>query len=50
MPDHSAHLPAPGPLVTTAVLMLSAMTIMANATISPSLPGLRALWGGGRGH
>ncbi len=33
---------APGPLVTIAVLMLAGVTIMANATISPSLPGLRA--------
>ncbi len=36
-------LPAePGGLVTAAVLGMSAMTIMANATISPSLPALRA--------
>ena len=36
-------LPAePGGLVTAAVLGMSAMTIMANATISPSLPELRA--------
>lgn len=35
-------LPAePGGLVTAAVLGMSAMTIMANATISPSLPALR---------
>lgn len=40
MSDRSSPA-APGDLVTTAVLMLSAMTIMANATISPSLPGLR---------
>lgn len=33
--------PSPGALVTAAVLCLSAMTIMANATISPSLPALR---------
>ena len=40
MTDRS--LPAgPGRLVTVAVLGLSAMTIMANATISPSLPALR---------
>ncbi len=32
----------PGRLLTASVLMLSAMTIMANATIAPSLPGLRA--------
>jgi MFS family permease len=31
----------PGPLLTASVLLLSAMTIMANATIAPSLPGLR---------
>lgn len=31
----------PGRFVTVSVLMLAAMTIMANATISPSLPGLR---------
>jgi MFS family permease len=32
---------APGPFVTAAILLLSAMTVMANATISASLPGLR---------
>lgn len=31
----------PSALVTASILMLSAMTIMANATISPSLPALR---------
>jgi MFS family permease len=35
------HPPVPGRLVTASVLMLSALTIMANATISPSLPGLK---------
>jgi MFS family permease len=40
MPDRSLPT-SPGAFVTTAVLMLSAMTVMANATISPSLPGLR---------
>jgi len=33
---------APGRLATSAVLLLSALTIMANATIAPSLPGLKA--------
>lgn len=32
----------PGRLVTVAVLLVASMTIMANATIAPSLPGLRA--------
>lgn len=43
MPDRSSRTLAspPGPLVTAAVLLLAAMTMMANATISPSLPGLR---------
>ena len=42
-PLPAAPLPAaPGPLVTVAVLLLAAMTIMANATISPALPGLKA--------
>lgn len=40
MTDRSSSM-SPGPLVTTAVLMLAGMTVMANATISPSLPGLR---------
>jgi MFS family permease len=31
----------PGRLVTVAVLLIASMTIMANATIAPSLPGLR---------
>jgi MFS family permease len=31
----------PSALVTASIMMLSAMTIMANATISPSLPALR---------
>jgi len=33
---------APGRLVTVAVLLVASMTIMANATIAPSLPGLKA--------
>lgn len=33
---------SPGPMLTAAVLALAAMTIMANATIASSLPGLRA--------
>lgn len=37
-----AHPPAPGLLVTVAVLLLASLTIMANATIAPALPGLRA--------
>ena len=41
MSDSSSSA-APSPFVTTAVLMLAGMTVMANATISPSLPGLRA--------
>lgn len=32
---------APDALVTTAILMLAGMTVMANATISPALPALR---------
>ncbi len=32
----------PGRFVTAAVLLLASLTIMANATISPALPGLRA--------
>lgn len=32
----------PGPFVTVSVLLLASLTIMANATISPSLPGLKA--------
>ncbi|WP_176556281.1 MFS transporter [Rubellimicrobium rubrum] len=48
MSDHSIRSPAspPGPLVTAAVLLLAAMTVMANATISPSLPGLRNHYAG----
>lgn len=42
---HSASQAAagssPGPAVTAAVLLLASMTIMANATIAPSLPGLK---------
>lgn len=33
---------APGRLVTVAVLLVASMTMMANATIAPSLPGLKA--------
>ncbi len=36
------HAPAPGTFVTVAVLLLASLTIMANATIAPALPGLRA--------
>jgi MFS family permease len=36
----------PGANVAAAVLMLSAMTVMANATISPALPGLREHFSG----
>ncbi|MFD1809105.1 hypothetical protein ACFSHQ_16470 [Gemmobacter lanyuensis] len=32
----------PGRWLTISVLLLAAMTIMANATIAPSLPGLKA--------
>jgi MFS family permease len=32
----------PGRLVTVSVLLLASLTIMANATIAPSLPGLKA--------
>ena len=35
----------PGRFVTVAVLLLASMTIMSNATIAPSLPGLRAHFG-----
>lgn len=34
--------PQPGRFVTVGVLMLASLTIMANATIAPALPGLRA--------
>ena len=37
----SPHPPVPGRLVTAAVLLLASLTIMANATIAPALPGLR---------
>ena len=40
--SQSNHSPAPGRLVTVAVLLLASLTIMSNATIAPSLPGLRA--------
>jgi MFS family permease len=40
-----SHRTVPGPFVTIAVLMLSAMTVMANATIAPALPALRAHYG-----
>jgi MFS family permease len=39
--DHIEHAP-PGRSVTLAVLGLASMTIMANATVASSLPGLRA--------
>ena len=42
----AATLAAPGRLLTVSVLMLSAMTIMANATIAPSLPALREHYDG----
>ena len=35
-------VPKPGRRLTVSVLLLAAMTIMANATIAPSLPGLKA--------
>lgn len=35
-------VPQPGRRLTVSVLLLTAMTIMANATIAPSLPGLKA--------
>ncbi|HEX9858395.1 MAG TPA: MFS transporter [Paracoccaceae bacterium] len=38
---HSPEAPVPGQFVTMAVLLLAAMTIMSNATIAPSLPGLK---------
>lgn len=38
----SAPALAPGLFVTISILLLASATIMANATISPSLPGLRA--------
>jgi MFS family permease len=40
--QHPVVTPSMGGLTTIAVLALSSMTVMANATISPSLPGLRA--------
>ena len=40
MNDHPISQ-TPGPLVTVAVLLLASLTIMSNATIAPSLPGLR---------
>lgn len=40
MIEHSSQLP--GRLTTISVLLMAAMTIMANATIAPSLPGLKA--------
>lgn len=33
--------PVPGLFVTVAVLLIASMTVMANATIAPSLPGLK---------
>jgi MFS family permease len=41
-PSEVVVQPAPGRLVTVGVLLLAATTIMANATIAPSLPSLRA--------
>lgn len=41
MPSSAQPGAVPGPLVTLSVLLMAAMTMMANATISPSLPGLR---------
>lgn len=41
MSQQSPQPDAPGRLVTVAVLLLASMTIMANATIAPALPGLR---------
>ncbi|NUB43082.1 MFS transporter [Fertoebacter nigrum] len=38
----AAIAPMPRPMVTVAVLLLAAMTIMANATIASSLPGMKA--------
>jgi MFS family permease len=38
----SALPPEPGRNVTVAVLLLASLTIMSNATIAPSLPGLKA--------
>ena len=37
---------APGPFVAAGVLLMAATTIMANATIAPSLPSLRAHYAG----
>lgn len=37
----TAPTDTPSRLVTIAVLLIAAMTIMANATIAPSLPGLK---------
>jgi MFS family permease len=41
-PDSTGTATPPGPFVTVSVLLLASLTIMANATISPSLPGLKA--------
>ncbi len=40
MADDLAQSAKPGLLITTTVLLISSLTIMANATIAPSLPGL----------
>lgn len=40
-----SHPAVPGPFVTISVLMLSGMTVMANATIAPALPALKAQYG-----
>lgn len=46
-PDAEAEAEAaPGTLVTAGVLLTAATTIMANATIAPSLPSLRAHYAG----
>ena len=42
----NAAAATPGPLVTAGVLLMAATTIMANATIAPSLPLLRAHFAG----
>ena len=42
MPLQQTDAVAPGHLVTVAVVLLASLTLMANATISPALPGLRA--------
>lgn len=46
LPRSEDPAPSPGNLVTTSVLLMAATTIMANATIAPSLPSLRAHFAG----